>query len=187
MEDGRCGMPVGFIHPITNQLYLWQTAHHERKEMCDVLHKYSHNDAFRWKVQSVMQLSLLVVEHLDLVDMKAVLSELSREDRDMYMKNSISQPVARDDDDVEMKKIYKNNSGYKDIYTFDANKHYSSVLKFRKHPYLVATMWDTWKEFDVGLHGDIPYGERLLKRGHYRSSGTNLLFNHNIYTYTVIR
>jgi hypothetical protein len=134
-----------------------------------------------------MQLSLLVAEHLDLVDMKAVLSELSKEDREMYMNNSIYQPIARDDDDVEMKKIYKNNSGYKDIYTFDANKHYSSVLKFRKRPYLVATMLDTWEEFDEKLHGDIPYVEYLLKLGDYKCTRTNLFFNHNLYTYIVVR
>jgi hypothetical protein len=132
-----------------------------------------------------MQLSLLVAEHLDLVDMKAVLSELSKEDREMYMKNPISQPIARDDDDVEMKKIYKRNSGYTDAYTFDANKHYSSVLKFRKHPYLVATMWDTWEEFDEKLHGDMPYGEYFLKRGDYKCSRTNLFFNHNLQTFVV--
>ena len=118
MEDGKYGTPIGFGHPITNQLYLWQTSYHERKEMCDTLHKYSHNDAFRWKAQSVMQLSLLVAEQLDLVDMKAVLSELSKEDREMYMQNPISQSIARDDDDEDMRKIYKRSSGYKHVYTF---------------------------------------------------------------------
>ena len=26
MEDGKNGTPIGFVHPITNQLYLWQTS-----------------------------------------------------------------------------------------------------------------------------------------------------------------
>jgi hypothetical protein len=46
--DDRDGFPIGFIHPVTNQLCLWQTSYHERKEMCDLLREYSHNDAFRW-------------------------------------------------------------------------------------------------------------------------------------------
>ena len=50
----------------------------------------------------------------------------------MYVKNLISQPIARDDDDAAMKKLMGKVVGHKDIYTFDANKHYSSVLKFRK-------------------------------------------------------
>ena len=78
------------------------------------------------------QLSSLVAEHLDLVDINVVKSELSKEDREMYMKNPISQPIARDDDDAAMKKLMGKAVGYKDIYTSDANKHYSSVLKFRK-------------------------------------------------------
>jgi hypothetical protein len=94
----------------------------------------------------------------------------------MYVQNPIYQPFARDDDDEGLKKICQRNSGYKDIYTFDANKHYSSVLKSKKHPYLVATMWDTWEEFDEGLHGDIPYGEYLLKQGDYKCARANLFF-----------
>ena len=39
----------------------------------------------------------------------------------------------------------------------------------------------------MGLHGDIPYGEYLLQRGDYTRPRTNLLFNHNLYTDTVIR
>jgi hypothetical protein len=77
--------------------------------------------------------------------------------------------------------------GHKDIYTFDANKHYSSVLKFRKNPYIVATMWDTWEEFKEELHGEIPYGEYLLRQGDYKCTRTNLFFNHNLYSYTVIK
>ena len=73
------------------------------------------------------------------------------------------------------------------IYTFDANKHYSSVLKFRKNPYIVATMWDTWEEFKEELHGDIPYGEYLLRQGDYKCTRTNLFFNHNLCSYTVIK
>ena len=60
----------------------------------------------RWKVQSVLQLSPLVAEHLDLVDINVVKSELSKEDRDMYIKNHISQPIARDDGDTAIKKNY---------------------------------------------------------------------------------
>ena len=104
LDDGKYGMPSGFIHPITDQLYLFQESYHERKEMCNILHKYSNNDAFRWKAQSVLQLSSLIAEHLDLVEIKVVKSELSKEDREMYMKNPISQPIARDDDDAAMKK-----------------------------------------------------------------------------------
>ena len=67
--------------------------------MCDLLFKYSKNDAFRWKVQSVMQMSLLAAEHLDLIDINVVKSELSKEDRDMHIKNPISQAISRGDDD----------------------------------------------------------------------------------------
>ena len=77
--------------------------------------------------------------------------------------------------------------GHKDIYTFDANKHYSSVLKFRKHPYIVGTMWDTWEEFKEEVHGDIPYGEYLLRQGDYKCPRANIFFNHNLYSYTVIK
>jgi hypothetical protein len=99
-------MTTGLIHPVTNQLYLFQESYHQRKEICDILHKYSKNDAFRWKVQSILQLSSLVAEHLDLVDINVVKSELSKEDRDMYIHNPISQPIARYDDDAAMKKYY---------------------------------------------------------------------------------
>ena len=40
MDDQR-GAITGFIHPITNQLYSFQEAYWERKEMCDLLFKYS--------------------------------------------------------------------------------------------------------------------------------------------------
>ena len=71
MDDQR-GTITGFIHPITNQMYSFQEAYWERKEMCDLLFKYSKNDAFQWKVQSVMQMSLLAAEHLDLIDINVV-------------------------------------------------------------------------------------------------------------------
>jgi hypothetical protein len=106
LDDGKCGVPIGFIHPITNQLYLFQESYHQRKEICDILHKYSKNDAFRWKVQSILQLFSLVAEHLDLVDINVVKSELSKENRDMYINNPISQPIDRYDDDAAMKEIW---------------------------------------------------------------------------------
>ena len=115
LDDGKHGAPAGIIHPLTNQLYLFQESYHQRKEICDLLHKYSNNDAFRWKVQSVLQLSSLVAEHLDLVDTNVVKSELSKEDRDMYINNPISQPIARDDDDAAMKKIMGRTAGHKNI------------------------------------------------------------------------
>ena len=48
-------------------------------------------------------------------------------------------------------------------------------------------MWDTWEEYNEELHGSIPYGEYLLRQGNYKCSRTNLFFNHNLYSYTVIK
>ena len=61
------GTITGFIHPITNQLYSFQEAYSERKEMCDLLFTHSNLDVFRWKVRSVSQMSLLAAEHLYLI------------------------------------------------------------------------------------------------------------------------
>ena len=68
---------------------------------------------------------------------------------------------------------------------FDANKHYSSALKFRYRPYVAACKWDTWEVFDKTKH-KIQYGEYLLKAGIYRCTRTNIYFNHNLYSYNMI-
>jgi hypothetical protein len=41
------------------------------------------NDAFKWKLQSILKLAQLGAEQLDLVDVQEVISELSKGDRDM--------------------------------------------------------------------------------------------------------
>ena len=68
--DDKNGMPIGFLHPVTDQLYLYQEHDQERKEICDILHKYSSNDAFRWKLQSILKLPQLGAEQLDLLDVQ---------------------------------------------------------------------------------------------------------------------
>jgi hypothetical protein len=105
----------------------------------------------------------------------------------MYLKNQISQPITRHDDDDVVKKLAGNKSGHKDTYTFDANKHYSSVLKFRKKSYILGTMWDTSEEFNETVHGGIPYGAYLLRQSNYYCPDTKMFFNHNLYSYTVIK
>ena len=102
-----------------------------------MLFKHSNNDVFRWKVQSIKQMSDSAAEQMDLVAINGVKSELSKGDRDMHMKNPISQAISRGDDD-DLLKLNGKSSGHKSIYTFDANKHYSPALKFRCRPYVVA-------------------------------------------------
>ena len=184
--DDQQGQVTAFIHPITQQLYSYQKAYSERKEMCEMLYKASKNEAFKWKCQTISKLANLAAEHLDLVDLTAVKSELSAEDRDMYMKNPISQAISRDGNDAYLNYNGK-PTGHKKAYTFDANKHYSSVLKFRDKPYIVATMWDTFEPFDLKKHGDIPFGEYILKEGSYGCRRTKIYFNHSLYSYNVIR
>ena len=77
MDDNN-GMPIGFVHPVTDQLYLYQEHYEQRKEICDILHKYSNNDAFKWKLQSILKLSQLGAEQLDLLNMYEIVSELSK-------------------------------------------------------------------------------------------------------------
>ena len=48
-------------------------------------------------------------------------------------------------------------------------------------------MWDTWEEFKEELRGDIPCGKYLLRQGDYKCTRTNISFNHNLYSYTVIK
>jgi hypothetical protein len=184
--DDQQGEVASFIHPITQQLYSYQESYHERKEMCEMLYNVSKNEAFKWKCQTIHKLAQLAAEHLDLVDMKVVKAELSAEDRNMYMKNPISQAISRDGNDTYLKYNGK-RAGNAKTYTFDANKHYSSALKFREQPYIVSTMWDTWEAFNLKKHGDIPFGEYLLKGGSYGCRRTRIYFNHSLYSYNVIR
>jgi predicted GIY-YIG superfamily endonuclease len=178
------GNIIGFVHPETDQIFMESKDYYERKELCDHFYDLTKNEAFRFKNQSYTDIAKSYAECMDLCDIRQCMSNLSVIDREMYLENSIAQPIGRSDDDNDLE-LHIKPAGYQNTYTFDINKQFSSILLDKQDPWVVSDMFDTWEDFDFNKHSSIPYGEYLLKTGCYGT--TELRYNHCLYSYHMIK
>ena len=89
-----------FIHPVTEQLFIYAEHYHQRERIAGVLYEKSgHNDAFVFRVQSLPELAREFPRHFNLIDFNRIQSRLSDRDREMYLRYPISQTIGRHADD----------------------------------------------------------------------------------------
>ena len=91
---------IGFVHPISNQLYIYQKDYFNRLQICEKF-------GFKWKCQSHLRLVNDIGISSGLMDTNSLKAKISERDREMYINYPISQVICRADDDKYLSLVGK--------------------------------------------------------------------------------